>query len=130
MKDTKILVTGGSGLLGSYILRWFLQQGYTSLTATCQNPEAIPNDLREGIDWVRLILPEVTGTFDVVRNHEWVIHSAAFVSYQPGDKYKLLEINKTGTEIIVNACLTHQVKHLIYIGSIGCTWQREKSCKT
>jgi len=119
MKNPRILVTGGSGLLGSYLLRWFKQKGYTQLTATFQNPDSIPEDLREGIDWKSLKLPDIPETFDVVLDKDWVIHSAALVSYHHEDKYRLLEINKVGTEIIVNACLAHQVDHLIYIGSIG-----------
>ena len=119
MKNQRILVTGGSGLLGSYLLRWFKQQGYTQLTGTFQNPDSIPSDLREGIEWKSLKLPDIPETFEVVREKDWVIHTAALVSYQKEDKYRLLEINKVGTEIVVNACLASQVKHLIYVGSIG-----------
>ncbi len=119
MNNPRILVTGGSGLLGSYLLRWFKQKGYPQLTATFQNPDSIPEDLREGIEWKSLKLPDIPDTFDVVSDKDWVIHTAALVSYYTEDKYRLLKINKTGTEIIVNACLAHQVDHLIYVGSIG-----------
>ncbi len=116
----KILITGGSGLLGSYLIRWFLQQGYTQITSTYStNPDAIAPDLREVVEWKKLILPDKMAAFDVVHGHEWVIHAAAKVSYLAGDKYRLLEINKTGTEHIVNACLAQDVSHLIYVGSIG-----------
>ena len=116
----KILITGGSGLLGSYLIRWFLQQGYTQITSTYTNTlDTVAPDLRDAVEWKQLALPDKMAAFDIVQGHEWVIHAAAKVSYLAGDKYRLLEINKTGTEHIVNACLAHDVAHLVYVGSIG-----------
>ena len=62
---------------------------------------------------------DVANVFDIVQGKDWVIHTAGLVSYFQEDRYRLLDINQTGTEIIVNACLTHQVTHLVFIGSIG-----------
>lgn len=116
----KILITGGSGLLGSYLIRWFLQQGYTQITSTYTTSlDAVPPDLRDVVEWKQLALPDKMAALDVVQGHEWVIHAAGKVSYNTRDKYRLLEINKTGTEHIVNACLAHDVSHLVYVGSIG-----------
>lgn len=116
----KILITGGSGLLGSYLIRWFLQRGYTNITSTYTTTlDAVAPDLRDAVEWKQLVLPDKMAAIDVVHGHEWVIHAAAKVSYLAGDKYRLLEINKTGTEHIVNACLAHAVTHLVYVGSIG-----------
>ena len=119
MNQPRILVTGGSGLLGSYLLRFFRHQGYTQLTATYHNENAIPVDLRDGIDWRSLVLPDIPDAFKIVEGQDWVIHTAGLVSYNHEDRYRLLEINKVGTEIIVNACIAQQVKHLIYVGSIA-----------
>ncbi len=116
----RILVTGGSGLLGSYLLRWFKKKGYDKLTATYQSTSAaIPTDLKDGIEWRRSSLPDKPDAFELMSDKDWVIHSAGLISYFKEDKYKLLEVNKEGTGHIVNACLAHQVEHLIYIGSIG-----------
>jgi dihydroflavonol-4-reductase len=116
----KILVTGGSGLLGSYLLRMFRQLGYDQITATYQqNANSIPADLKEGIEWKPLRLPDVQDSFDIINDKDWVIHSAGLISYNKGDKDKLLAINQEGTRHIVNACLEHEVKHFVYISSIG-----------
>ena len=116
----KILITGGSGLLGSYLIRWFLQQGYTNITSTYTTTlAAVAPDLRDAVEWKQLMLPDKVTASEVVHGHDWVIHAAGKVSYQAKDKYRLLEINKTGTEHIVNACLAHDVSHLVYVGSIG-----------
>jgi len=119
MKE-RILVTGGSGLLGSYLIRWFLQKGYSNITATYhQTRETIPEDIRDGVIWLPLALPDKQACTDVTKGQDWVIHAAGYVSYTPADKYKLLDINQTGTEQMVNACIDQNVSHFIYVGSIG-----------
>jgi dihydroflavonol-4-reductase len=118
--NQRILITGGSGLLGSYLVRWFKQKGYTHITSTYQHSiDTVPKDILEGVHWEKLILPDKAAALEIVSGHDWVIHAAGFVSYQPKDKYKLIDINQTGTEHIVNACLTHHVEHFVYISSIG-----------
>ena len=118
--NEKILITGGSGLLGSYLIRWFMQRGYTHISATYQGTaETIPADIRSGVNWSKLVLPDKEAALESIAGHDWVIHSAGLVSYATRDKYRLLEINKTGTEHIVNACMAHGVSHLVYIGSIA-----------
>jgi len=122
-----ILVTGGTGLLGSYLLRYFRMKGYDRLTGTYQNPAAlIPADLKDGVEWKQLRLPDIPDAFAIVEGHDWVIHNAGLISYFKEDKYRLLEVNQKGTAHIVNACIAHDVKHLIYIGSIGALGKESK----
>jgi dihydroflavonol-4-reductase len=128
--NKRILIIGGSGLLGSYLTKWFLEKGYTHLTATYRfDKEGIPADIREGVNWQPLILPDKERCFELIREHEWIIHTAGFVSYNPRDRNKLIEMNTTGTTQVVNACLAHQVEHLVYIGSISVLG-REKNMQT
>lgn len=118
--NERILVTGGSGMLGAYILRKLLASGYTHITSTYyQHKDHIPVDLRDRIDWQPLAMPDIAATHDLVHGHDWVIHNAGLISYRKGDKEKLLDINQTGTQQIVNACLASSVSHLVYIGSIA-----------
>ncbi len=118
--NQRILITGGSGLLGSYLVRWFKQKGYSHITSTYQHSiDTVPKDILDGVHWEKLILPDKEAALDIVAGHDWVIHAAGHVSYQPKDKYMLIDINQTGTQHIVNACLAHQVEHFVYISSIG-----------
>ncbi len=114
----KILIIGGSGLLGSYLTKWFIDKGYTHITATYQNSlEQVSPPLRNGAQWEQLTLPNKEEIFNLVEGHDWVIHVAGFVSYNPKDKSKLIDFNTRGTAQVVNACLAADVEHLIYIGS-------------
>lgn len=118
--NEKILVTGGTGLLGSYLIRLLLDKGYQHITATyAHSLEGIPPSIRQGVDWKKMELPDLESVEAAVMQQDWVIHAAGMVSYHPADKYKLLDINRTGTEQIVNACLSHGIQHLVYVGSVG-----------
>lgn len=118
--NQRILITGGSGLLGSYLVRWFKQKGYRHITSTYQDSiDTVPKDILEDVHWEKLILPDKEAALEMVSGHDWVIHTAGYVSYQPKDKFKLIDIHQTGTEHIVNACLEHNVEHFVYISSIG-----------
>jgi len=118
--NKRILITGGSGLLGSYLVRWFKQKGYTHITSTYQHSiDTVPKDILEDIHWEKLILPDKEASLEIISGHDWVIHTAGYVSYQPKDKYKLIDIHQAGTEHIVNACLEHNVEHFVYISSIA-----------
>lgn len=116
--NQKILIIGGSGLLGSYLTKWFLEKGYTDITATySSNAENITDAIRDGVNWQPLTLPDKERVYALIPGHEWIIHAGGFVSYHPKDKNQLLDINTTGTAQIVNACLENDVNHLVYIGS-------------
>lgn len=120
MNNQKVLVTGGTGLLGSYLLRLLALRGYHNVSATfSSHASVIPEDLRHSVKWMQLNLPDREEADQVVREHEWVIHAAGLISYQKKDKYKLLRVNQEGTEQLVNAALDHGIKHFVYIGSIG-----------
>lgn len=116
-----ILVTGGSGMVGTYLLRWLLDQGFDRITATYQreDPTGLPEWSRSRVTWEPLRLPDLERVNTLVQGKTWVIHAAALVSYLRRDRYRLLEINRRGTEQLVNASLHHGVSHFIYIGSIA-----------
>ncbi len=118
--NQKILITGGSGLLGGFLIRWLRHLGYTQITSTYQRSlDSIPSDIRDAVQWHKLVLPDKEACFDIVEGHDCIIHAAGFVSFNKKDKYELLDINKTGTAHLVNASLTNGVSHFIYVGSIG-----------
>ena len=125
--NPNILVTGGTGLLGTHMLRELLKSGYTHITATyTQDGSNIPADLRESIQWKKLVLPDVQDCYGVIAGQDWVIHAAGLVSYERSDRYRLLEVNQHGTEQLIKASLENGVQHFIYVGSIGALAAAER----
>lgn len=120
-KNDKILVTGGTGFIGSYILRELIQQGYENIHAI-RRPDsemALVQDFQHLINWHTADLDDVDKIYEITKGSQRVIHSAGLVSFSPGDRDLLYEINARGTEYLVNACLENQVVRLIHISSIA-----------
>ena len=74
----------------------------------------------EKISWIKASsfkdLPSLDLAFDGI---SYVYHCAGYVSFAHWDVQKLLEINEKGSTYLVNLCLSHSVKKLVYVSSIA-----------
>lgn len=126
-----ILVTGGTGLVGSHLL-YKLVSNNEPVRAIYRNKHKLSNvknvfstytknitPLFDAIEWIEadlLDIPSLTNAFVGITH---VYHCAAFVSFEP-NKYSLLrKTNIEGTSNIVNLCLAHSIKKLCYVSSVA-----------
>jgi len=132
-----ILVTGGTGLVGSHLLYKLVKKGY-KVRATYRSEKKLEvvrhvfsyyttkiDDLFSKIEWVEANLndiPELTLAF---KNISKVYHCAALVSFDPNDYHILRRINIEGTANIVNLCLDNNIEKLCYVSSIASIGQGE-----
>ena len=120
-KDCHILITGGTGFIGSYIIRTLLQAGYHNIIAIKRpsSSKALLGDAAERVQWVDCDLLDVIGIYDIMAETDAVIHSGAMVSFARGDADKLMKVNVEGTANMVNAAIQHQVERFVHISSIA-----------
>ncbi|WMI66366.1 NAD-dependent epimerase/dehydratase family protein [Aestuariibaculum sp. YM273] len=126
-----ILVTGGTGLVGSHLLYKLVSN--TEKVRAIYRTEAKLTQVRDvfstytesyehlfnAIEWVKADLLDIPTLEDAFENIEYVYHCAAFVSFEP-DKYHLLrKTNIEGTANIVNISLSKNIKKLCYVSSIA-----------
>ena len=119
-RDSKILITGASGFLGSYIYRSLYKAGYTNLLA--QKRENSRTDLLSDIvdvNWQTADILDIATLEEVMHEVDYVIHAAAMISMDPTDAETMQKINVTGTANVVNLCLELEVKKLVHISSIA-----------
>ena len=125
-----ILVTGGTGLLGSHLLLELTNE-YNSIKAIFRNEKKIELVLRlflyydsingqtrfDSIQWVNCDVLDSVTLHETIEGCEYVYHCAAIVSFDKDDFYKMMKINREGTSNVVNSCLELGIKKLCYVSS-------------
>lgn len=112
-----IFVTGGTGLLGSYLLRDLVARG-KKVSALYRS--SIPaDDYAKSVEWIQGDILDTVLLEEAMQNVEQVYHCAAIVSFNPAKKYDLLKINAQGTANVVNAAIKTGIKKLVHVGSVS-----------
>lgn len=132
-----ILVTGGTGLVGSHLLYQLVENGerVRAIYRSKEKIEAVKNvfsyysdnfeDLFAKIEWFKATLNDIPKLEDAFKNVTYVYHCAAFISFDPKNYHKLRRINIEGTANIVNLGTSHNVKKLCYVSSIATIGKEE-----
>jgi nucleoside-diphosphate-sugar epimerase len=120
MPAPTILVTGGTGFLGAYILQLLIQEGYAVRATKRQNsPTDMVRAFYHQIDWVDADVTDIVALEDAFEGITTVIHCAAMVSFHPKDARKMMQVNVEGTANVVNLCLEKKIRKLIHVSSIA-----------
>jgi len=132
-----ILVTGGTGLVGSYLL-YKLTQTEDSVRALYRSEEKIASvkhvfsyfteditPLFSKIDWVKGDILDIPLLEKQFKDISTVYHCAALVSFDPNDYHALRKINIEGTANIVNLCIAHKIDKLCYVSSIAAIGEEQ-----
>jgi dihydroflavonol-4-reductase len=126
-----ILVTGGTGLLGSYLLHSLISDGIEVKAlkragSSLKTTERIfgymsvnPKPLLEKIHWVDGDILDVHSLDDALKDVDYVYHCAAIVSFDPREKSRIIKANVEGTANLVNACIKRGVKKFCHVSSIA-----------
>jgi nucleoside-diphosphate-sugar epimerase len=115
----RILVTGGSGFVGSHLVRRLLSRGH-QVTSLDKNPGLFDDELRAA--GATLIAGSVTEPDDldlVMQGCELVYHLASPFGdiLQPNQAYWDIEVN--GTRNVLEAGTRHQVRRMVHCSTQG-----------
>jgi nucleoside-diphosphate-sugar epimerase len=119
--STKILVTGGTGFLGAYIIKELLAKGYSvrAIRRTKKLPFFISPDIFEKVEWVESDILDVVALDDAMKGADAVIHSAAVVSFIKSERKKMYNVNVEGTANVINLALENNIHRVVHISSIS-----------
>jgi len=114
-----ILVTGGTGFLGSTLIRQLLDGG-NQLRAIKRTSSFIPADLSQhpNIQWVTANINNYFELKDAFEGISEVYHCAALVSFEPSEKKTIISLNTQGTAHIVNLCIQNNAR-LLHVSSVA-----------
>ena len=136
-----ILVTGGTGLVGSHLLFQLVNNGkpIRAIYRRKKKLEIVKHvfsyysdnylELFNKIEWVESDLLDISKLTEAFIGIEYVYHCAAFVSFEP-DKYHMLRrTNIEGTANIVNLGVSNKIKKLCYVSSIAALGESQNCTK-
>lgn len=116
----RVLVTGATGFLGSYIARLLVKHNYT-VTAIHRASSSLElvQSVHSKIQWVECELSDIRTLEDLVADTDFIIHCAALISWHPKDRKRLYAINVQATHDLVNLAILHSVQKFIHISSVA-----------
>jgi nucleoside-diphosphate-sugar epimerase len=128
-----ILVTGGTGLVGSHLLLDLAKAGksvraiYRSqagleavkrvFSYTNSRPRA--EELFSAIEWVKADIIDIPSLEQAFEGVDEVYHSAALVTFDTSKDALLRKVNIEGTANVVNLCIKNKIKKLCFVSSIA-----------
>ena len=117
----KVLVTGGTGFIGAYIIKELVEKGYTVRAIRRSNklPFFISIDILNKVEWVTGDVLDVIALNEAMQDVDAVIHSAAVVSFDKRERKQMYNTNVDGTANVVNLSLENGIKKLVHISSIS-----------
>lgn len=124
-----VLVTGATGLIGSYLLVELSKRGEKIRALKRRDSSfdsvkelfaffSLDNKFND-IEWVECDLSEMVNYSALLHNVETIYHTAASVGFDDRHKRQIHEINVKGTENLVNEATDQRVSNFVYISSIA-----------
>lgn len=116
-----ILVTGGTGFIGSYIIKNLVEKGH-AVRAICRSshfPFYISKEIWNKVEWVEADILDIISLNDAMEGIDAVIHSAAIVSFSKQNRKQMYQVNVEGTANVVNAALDKGVKRFLHVSSVA-----------
>lgn len=115
----KILITGITGLFGSYLAKEFFGEGEIHGLKRPESKTDQLGQLAEKIIWHDGDINDYQSLEEAFEGMDLIIHSAGLVSFDNKDKEKLLKVNHEGTTNVVNVMLSQGIKKIIHVSSVA-----------
>lgn len=126
-----IFITGATGMIGAHIAFALTAQGHTVRAlkrkdASTSDTEKIfrfysdnADTFLQRIQWVDGDILDIPSLEDAMQDISQVYHSAAMVSFVPGERDRMIKVNGEGTANVINAALFAGVKKFCHISSVA-----------
>jgi dihydroflavonol-4-reductase len=135
-----ILLTGATGLLGMQVLYDLTKKGH-QVRALYRSPDRIKrvkklfkfydahtaDDLLQKVTWFQADIEDQVALQNAFEGIEKVIHCAAFVSFKNDDFRKLININRYGTQYMVDLAVKNKVQWFCHVSSTAAIGKSDAS---
>lgn len=122
-----ILITGGTGIVGSRLIAELLKKGFLVRALKRENSDISvvkkiltnENIDSSNLEWVVGDILDVYSLNDSMKNIKCVYHCAALVSFLPSEKSRMMKVNVEGTANVVNMAIENEVESLCFVSSVA-----------
>ncbi len=124
----KVFITGGTGFLGSYIIKELVEKSYPVRAFRREKsklPFYIPAEIFNKVEWIEGDVLDIVSLEDAMEGVDIVIHAAGIVSFWKKEKKQMYKVNVEGTANVVNAALTNDIKRLVHISSVAALGRKK-----
>ncbi|WP_439580977.1 NAD-dependent epimerase/dehydratase family protein [Dyadobacter bucti] len=116
----KVLITGATGLVGSAVARQLLSEGHEVSALYRKNSDRnLLSDIVSRIQWIEGDILDISSLEIATEGIDFMVHTAAVVSFVPRDRKMMYKVNIEGTANVVNICLKSGVRKLCHVSSIA-----------
>ena len=125
----KVLVTGGTGFLGAYIIQNLVASGATvsALRRASNPPFFLSPSIKDKVKWIQGDVLDVVSLSEAMEDLDSVIHCAAIVSFSSKDRHQMYKVNIEGTANVVNAAIENNIKRFVHISSVAALGRKINS---
>ncbi|MFL5811752.1 MAG: SDR family NAD(P)-dependent oxidoreductase [Flavisolibacter sp.] len=116
-----ILITGGTGFLGSYIIQNLVQKGISvrAIRRSKKLPFYISKEIFDKVEFVDADILDTESLADAMKGINTIIHSAAIVSFAKQERHKMYQVNVEGTANVINAASENGVQRILHVSSVA-----------
>ena len=121
-KSGSVLITGGTGFIGSHLARKLVKQGNDVILFDLYPNEQSIQDIVGSVTIVKGDVVDYQGLVDTIKNHNVssVIHTAAMLSVAAADELRrAYNVNIEGTFNLLEACRTQGVDRIVFVSSLA-----------
>lgn len=114
----KILITGITGLIGHHLMEVLLKNNYTDIRGHYFSKRDVSTYTARGIEMIQADISKEAELKDSTKDCQVVVHTAAKV-IDFGSKKDFYTAHYDATEYLLKDAYRNQIKHFIYISSVG-----------
>ena len=121
MKDKKILITGGTGFIGSWLAEMLYKKNKVTLFDNGRRNalQYVSTDVRDNVELITGDIRNMNNVERVTKNQDIIFHLAAIAGASSYEKDPLLtlHVNLFGTENILKSVVNTSLQHMIIFSS-------------
>lgn len=116
-----IFITGGTGFIGSYIIKNLVEKGHLvrALRRSLSLPFYLPEKVLQKVEWVDGDVLDPYALNKAMEGADQVVHAAALVSFAPRERTQMYKVNIEGTANVVNAAVEQGLKRILHVSSVA-----------